>query len=245
MTHCCIVQYCIMNNKRFANIFNLMVFGSLIVSSIYVIIRMVMVAVGIPVPGNRPESDYVLMLLQCMLGLFMMILPGLLAKRLSIQVPNFMHLAFVMFLYCAIYLGEVRDFYNQIPNWDTILHIFSGGMLGALGFSFLVLLNRSDRVPMMLSPLFVGLFAFCFSLTLGVFWEFYEFIIDGLFSLNMQKTRLPDGTPLVGHAALADTIKDLFVDALGAFITAAVGYVSLKYEKGWIEKMQVTVSKTD
>jgi len=234
-----------MDKKRLTTILTLLVFGSLVVSSIYVIVRLIMVSVGIPVPGDRPESDYVLMLLQCLLGIFMMLLPGILARHLSIQVPHFMHIAFIVFLYCAIYLGEVRDFYNLVPNWDTVLHTFSGGMLGALGFSFVVILNRSDQVPVNLSPLFVALFAFCFALTLGVFWEFYEFTFDGLLHLNMQKTMLPDGTPLLGHAAVADTMKDLFVDALGAFIISAIGYVSLKYQKGWVERMQVRVKREE
>ncbi len=232
-----------MDKNRLTRILTLLVFGSLVISSIYVIVRMFMVAFGVPVLGNRPESDYILMLLQCLLGIFMMFLPGILTKRFSIQVPNLMYIAFIVFLYCAIYLGEVRDFYNMAPNWDTVLHMFSGGMLGALGFSFVVLLNRSDQVPVDLSPIFVALFAFCFSLTLGVIWEFYEFIIDGLMHLNMQKTMLPDGTPLVGHAAVADTIKDLFVDALGALLISAIGYVSLKKQKGWIEKIQVMIKR--
>lgn len=204
---------------------------------------MIVTAIGGSFPEDRPESDYVLMLLQCLLGIFMMLLPGILAHRVSIKVPHFMHIAFIIFLYCAIYLGEVRDFYNTVPNWDTILHTFSGFMLGALGFSFVVILNNSDRVPVNLSPLFVALFAFCFALSLGVFWELYEYLFDGLLNLNMQKTRLPNGTLLIGHAALTDTMKDLFVDAIGAFVIASIGFISLKYQKGWIEKMQIHLQR--
>ncbi|HRU29754.1 MAG TPA: hypothetical protein P5082_12350 [Treponema sp.] len=232
-----------MEKKRLIKILTLIVFGSLVVSSIYVIIRMVMVAFGIPLPGDRTENDYILMLLQCMLGIFMMLLPDLISKGVNIQVPNFMHIAYIIFLYCAIYLGEVRNFYNEVPNWDTVMHTFSGGMLGALGFSVVVILNRAERVPVNLSPVFVALFAFCFALTLGVFWEYYEYFFDGIFHINMQKYALPDGTPLTGHDALTDTMKDLFVDALGAFVTSAVGYISLKYQKGWVEKVQVKVQR--
>ena len=116
-------------------------------------------------------------------------------------------------------------------------------MIGALGFSIVTLLNNTEEVPMNLSPLFVALFSFCFAVTLGVVWEFYEFTFDGLLGLNMQKFALEDGTQLIGRAALTDTMIDLFVDAVGALIISIIGYISLKYNKGWIEKLQVRVRK--
>jgi uncharacterized membrane protein YjdF len=142
-----------------------------------------------------------------------------------------------LFLYAAIYLGEVQSFYYRIPHWDMILHGFSGGMLGALAFSFVRLLNKSDRVEMYLSPLFTAMFAFCFSMTLGIFWEIYEYSVDGLLGLNMQKFMAEDGTNFIGRAALNDTMQDVLTDAVGALFTSLVGYVSLKYKKGWVEKV--------
>ena len=91
-------------------------------------------------------------------------------------------------------------------------------MIGALGFSIVTLLNKTEEVPMNLSPLFVALFSFCFAVTLGVVWEFYEFTFDGLLGLNMQKFALENGTQLIGRAALTDTMIDLFVDAVGALL---------------------------
>lgn len=228
-----------MNQSRLTRIIEGIVFISLVLSLLYAVLRLFVVSRQIRLAGDRPESDYVVIILQCLLGIFMMFLPGLLRQKFSIQIPNSMYLAFVLFLYCAIYLGEVRNFYNLFRYWDTILHTFSGGMLGALAFSFIALLNNSERVPMNLSPLFVALFSFCFSVTLGVLWEFYEFLADGLFGLNMQKFILSDGTLLVGHAALTDTILDLFVGALGALGTAILGYISLKHNKGWIDRLLV------
>ena len=187
----------------------------------------------------RTKSDYILMMLQCTLGIIAMLLPGLLTKRLRIVIPSGIYILYVIFLYCAIYLGEVRSFYYSVPHWDTILHCFSGAMLGALGFSFVTLLNNTQRVPVNLSPSFVAVFAFCFALSLGVVWEIYEFTFDGLLGLNMQKFALEGGEPLVGRDALADTMKDLIVDALGALATSIIGYVSIKYRKGWIEKLQI------
>ena len=136
-----------------------------------------------------------------------------------------------------------RLFYYNISNWDNILHTFSGAMIGALGFSIVTLLNKTEKVPMELSPLFVALFSFCFAVTLGVVWEFYEYTFDGLLGLNMQKFALENGTLLIGRAALADTMMDLVVDAVGAFIMSVIGYISLKYNKGWIERLQVKMTK--
>ena len=218
------------------------VFLSLILSIVFLVIHL-FIAPGSeedPQPFERTKSDYVLMLLKCSLGILAMILPSLISRKLRLEIPSVMYVLFLIFLYCAIYLGEVRNFYYDISNWDTILHGFSGAMLGALGFSFVALLNQEDRVPINLSPLFVVIFAFCFAITLGVFWEIYEFSFDGLLGLNMQKAYLEDGTPLAGRMALMDTMKDLILDALGALLTCIIGYISLKYKKGWIEKLQIT-----
>ena len=187
----------------------------------------------------RLKSDYALMLSQCILGIVAMLLPGMLENKFKIAIPSYMLILYTIFLYAAIYLGEVRSFYYNVPNWDNILHTFSGAMIGALGFSIVTLLNKTEKVPIVLSPLFVALFSFCFAVTLGVIWEFYEFTFDGILGLNMQKFGLENGTKLIGRAALTDTMVDLFVDAVGAFIMSVIGYISLRYNKGWIEKLQV------
>ena len=187
----------------------------------------------------RLKSDYALMLSQCILGIVAMLLPGMLENKFKIAIPSYMLILYTIFLYAAIYLGEVRSFYYNVPNWDNILHTFSGAMIGALGFSIVTLLNKTEKVPIVLSPLFVALFSFCFAVTLGVIWEFYEFTFDGILGLNMQKFALENGTQLIGRAALTDTMVDLFVDAVGAFIMSVIGYISLRYNKGWIEKLQV------
>lgn len=194
-------------------------------------------------PHTRLRSDYVLMLLQCIIGIFAMLLPSILKKRMNLVIPSNMMLLFTIFLYCAIYLGEVKSFYYQVSHWDTILHTFSGAMLGALGFSFVTFLNKTERVPLNLSPLFVAAFAFCFAIMLGVVWEIYEFTADSLLATNMQKFALESGQPLVGREALSDTMKDLIVDMIGAFVMSAIGYISLKYKKGWVEKLLLKIKK--
>lgn len=217
------------------------VLATLVASSIFSLVNVILAPAG-PVSGivhEKVRSDYVLMLTQCVLGILLMFLPSILERNWKIDVPGFMHIVFVVFLYAAIYLGEVRSFYYKIPHWDTILHTFSGAMIGALGFSVVKLLNESDKVQINLSPLFVAIFAFSFALAIGAAWEIYEFSFDGFLGLNMQKFALEDGTLLVGRNALEDTMKDLIVDALGALATSIMGYISIRFRKGWLEKFEV------
>ena len=192
-----------------------LVFATLVISAVFVIVMLI----SAPMERDssmgedvRIKSDYMLMLVQCILGIFALFLPGLLEHRINLIIPSRMMIAYALFLYAAIYLGEFRDFYYVIPHWDNILHGFSGGMLGTLGFSLIVLLNKTDRIH--LSPIFVALFAFCFAVSMGVVWEIYEFTVDGILGLNMQKYALQYGTPLVGREAVTDTMYDLIIDLI-------------------------------
>ncbi len=213
-----------------------------LVGSVAYAIAGIATAPAAPSPGLeyvKIKTDYALMLVQCAAGILVMFLPSILERRLKISVPSGMYAVFVIFLYGAIYLGEVQSFYFRFPHWDLVLHSFSGLMLGALSFSIISLLNNTQRVRITLSPAFVAIFAFSFAVAVGVLWEVYEFTADGLLGFNMQKYALENGTVLIGRAALADTMGDLIVDSLGAAVMSLVGYISLKYKKGWISKFIV------
>ena len=192
--------------------------------------------------AGRVRSDYVLMFLECILGVFSMMLPSIIAKRWKIEIPGKVYFLYVLFLWAAIFLGEIRDFYYTIPYWDTILHTFSGAMTGFVGFSLIDILNN-DNEKVTLSPFFIAFFAFCFAIMVGVLWEFYEFTSDGVLGTNMQKYKLKDGTELIGRIALEDTMEDLIVDVIGAFVASGIGYVSLKYKKGWIDDLRIRFKK--
>lgn len=233
-----------LKKRNWARIFIISVLISFIVPAGYLIVRIVFGDSFEFSPGGRGREDYVLMLLQCLLGVVAILVPVRLMHRWDIQIPRGMFLMYIAFLYCAIFLGEVQSFYYVVPHWDTILHTFSGAMLGALGFSMIAIFNNMERIPMNLSPLFVAVFAFCFALAMGGIWEIYEFTADCVLGTNMQKFALDNGTKLVGQAALNDTMKDIIVDAIGAFITSIIGYISLKYQKGWVEKLMIRIKRT-
>lgn len=201
-------------------------FISLALSIVYAFVHFLHAPATVPegMPHAKVKSDYLLMLTQCVLGVVVMLLPSAINRRWSVPIPRKIYILYYVFLYCAIFLGEVFDFYYVIPHWDIILHAFSGAMLSALGFIMVDLLNMNQRVSVDLSPFFESVFAFCFALALGSIWEIYEFAGDMLLGLNMQKAYLADGTALIGKAALLDTMEDMVVDAVAAAIVAIIGY---------------------
>lgn len=208
------------------HVIGVILFLSLILSVVFSFVRFMMAPSEIAEGENytKVKSDYLLMLWQCLLGLIVMMLPSILARRWKIVLPNMITILYYLFLCCAIFLGEVFEFYYLVPHWDTMLHAFSGAMLGALGFELVDFLNKDGGAKVSLSPFFVSLFAFSFALTVGALWEIYEFSFDALLGLNMQKHTTADGVSLVGAAALSDTMKDLIIDALAALAVSVVGF---------------------
>lgn len=206
-------------------------FASLVLASIYTAVRL-MLAPGAGEAGefDMERSDYTLMLIQCLLGIVVMMLPSIIERRWSIPIPNFIYVLYYIFLYCAVFLGEVFSFYYHVPHWDTILHLFSGAMLGALGFILVSLLNDTEKVGVHLSPFFVALFAFCFALAMGAVWEIYEYTIDSIMHLNMQKYMTEAGEVLIGREALLDTMQDIISDAGAALVVSVIGYFSIRRE---------------
>nr|WP_148335139.1 MULTISPECIES: hypothetical protein [Bacillus] len=219
------------------------VLGLLIISVLYAIYMLIIAPSG-PAQNEyeRVKSDYVLMILQCVVGSIIIFLPSKVEKRFHIDIPDIIEIIFFIFLFCAIYLGEVQNFYFKIPYWDLILHCFSAVMLGALGFVIVNFLNDTEKLNIQLPPFFVALFAFCFALTCGTLWEIYEFTADGMLGTNMQKFITADGVVLIGREALADTMEDCIVDAIGALFISAIGYFNLKkQQKSSVKQLQSKV----
>ncbi len=153
------------------------------------------------------------------LTLLLTYLPLLLADRGHIILPPLFQLAILLFLFAAMYLGEIRAYFVRFWWWDIALHIFSGMILGIIGFFLIYFLNQKEQISMVLSTGFIVFFAFSFAVTAGVVWEIFEFATDEIFGLNMQKS------------GLADTMWDLIVDAFGAFITCVAGYFYVQKER--------------
>ncbi|HCC08028.1 MAG TPA: hypothetical protein DEP72_07740 [Clostridiales bacterium] len=217
-------------NYDWKEVIGRILFITFVLCIIYLIFKVVISLTGTMASGvyDQMNNEYVLALILIVLGATVMVLPSIITKKRFVRVPNYMYLFFFMFLYCAMYLGEMERFYYIIPKWDIATHVFSSAMLVVLGFMIVNILNNKERVNTHTSPMFVALFAFCFSLSISIAWEIYEYVFDGLLSLNMQKYALEDGTLLVGHMAISDTMEDVFVSALGAFIIAVIGFFIIK-----------------
>ena len=213
------------NKNKLLKIMYFIVLTSFILPIVYLVIRFIYA--GNDNIGFRDRADYVLMIVECLLGVIVINIPSFLAKKLKFDFPVRLNLMYLVFLYCAIFLGEVNSFYYKVPHWDSVLHCFSSMMLGTFGFMFVSIINKDEKTIVRLSPVFVAFFAFGFALSIGVLWEVYEYLFDGFLGLNMQKFRLEEGALLLGRDALSDTMEDLIIDALGSLVATIVGYLSL------------------
>ncbi len=150
---------------------------------VYIFLRVSVVLVLVAQLFNRNFENVFL----CVLVLFLFSLPSMLEKRLSIKLPDTLEIIILLFIYAAEILGEIGAYYIKHPYWDTVLHTLNGFLCAAIGFSLLDLLNRQKKVAFQLSPVYLAVVAFCFSMTVGVLWEFFEYAMDQLFFLDMQK----------------------------------------------------------
>ena len=132
------------------------------------------------------RADYESVFL-CGLTLVLLILPSVFARRLHIELPGTLEIIVLLFIFAAEILGEINSFYIRVPNWDTMLHTLNGFLCAAIGFALVDMLNRSDHFSFKLSPVYLAIVAFCFSMTVGVLWEFFEYAGDCFLGLDMQK----------------------------------------------------------
>ena len=125
--------------------------------------------------------------LLCVLTLVLFTLPSAFERRLHVDLPDTLEIIILLFIYAAEILGEIQSYYTAFPYWDTMLHTINGFLCAAIGFALVDILNREERISLHLSPFFMAVVAFCFSMTIGVLWEFFEFAMDQMFLFDMQK----------------------------------------------------------
>ena len=153
------------------------------VFAVYVVLRLIVVAeLVLSILRGEYESDFI-----CLLVLILFILPFFIQQNFGIQLPTTLEIIILLFIFAAEILGELEGYFITYPNWDTMLHTTTGFLCAATGFALIDILNRNSRIKFQLSPIYVALAAFCFSMTVGVLWEFFEFGMDRLFHLDMQK----------------------------------------------------------
>lgn len=153
------------------------------VTMVYILLRTSVVLVMLAQIFNRNFENVFL----CVLTLLLFMMPSLMERKLDIALPNTLEIIILLFIYAAEIMGEIGAYYVNYPYWDTVLHTLNGFLCAAIGFSLLDILNRHNEVRFHLSPLYLAIVAFCFSMTVGVIWEFFECTMDQLFFLDMQK----------------------------------------------------------
>lgn len=156
--------------------------------------------------------------------------PAVLGRRFGVHIPAEFQVLAVLFVFAALFLGEIHSYYTRFWWWDIALHASSGLLTGILGFLLVYLLNESEQVDVHMRAHFVGMFAFLFAVTVGTLWEVFEFTMDKVVGTNMQKPMLGD------PSGLTDTMWDMIVNALGALAISVLGWWYMKQrERSFIE----------
>ena len=154
-----------------------------VVFAVYLVLRLIVLASLVSaILRQEYESAFI-----CLLVLFLFMLPFIIQKNFGICLPSTLEIIILLFIFAAEILGELQSYFIQYPYWDTMLHTTNGFLCAAVGFSLIDILNRDAKIKFTLSPVYVALAAFCFSMTIGVLWEFFEFGMDRLFHMDMQK----------------------------------------------------------
>ena len=222
---------------------------------VYVVLRaLVILMMVLQILNGNYENVFL-----CILTLLLLLVPSFVQVNLKIELPTVLEITILIFIFAAEILGEIQSFYVKFPFWDDVLHTINGFLAAAIGFALIDILNRNKRAKINLSPFFVAVVAFCFSMTIGVIWEFFEFSMDTFAGLDMQKdtvvhhitsvalddtksnipvtiTQINDtfvnGQSLgVGgylDIGLIDTMKDLFVNFIGAAVFSIIGFFYIK-----------------
>ena len=153
------------------------------VFAVYTILRLIVLATLVSsILRGEYESAFI-----CLLVLVLFMLPFFIQQNFGIELPSTLEIIILLFIFAAEILGELKCYFITFHHWDTMLHTTTGFLCAATGFALIDILNRNSRIKFQLSPIYVALVAFCFSMTVGVLWEFFEFGMDRLFQMDMQK----------------------------------------------------------
>ncbi len=230
------------------------------IATLYVVLRMLVIIVMVAQFLNANFENVFL----CVLTLILFLVPTFIERKIHIDLPDTLEVIILLFIFAAEILGEIQAYYIQFPYWDTMLHTLNGFLCAAIGFALVDILNRSEKFSISLSPLFLAITAFCFSMTVGVLWEFFECTMDQFLLLDMQKdtvvntissvmldpnhrnapTAIKDITDVIVVTAdgvqhplglggyldigILDTMKDLFVNFVGAVVFSIIGFFYVK-----------------
>jgi len=231
--------------------------------TVYIILRALVITVA---AVSFIRGDYQNFFL-CILSLILFLIPAFVSKNFGIRLPETLQIIVLFFIFASQILGEISGFYVKISIWDSLLHGTTGFLAAAIGFALIDILNRTEKIKFRISPMYMAVVAFCFSMTVGVVWEFFEFSMDWFFGLDMQKDHIIQTISSVSlndttlnevvqienitkvlvetnngtlydlsalgingylDIGIVDTMKDLFVNMIGAFVFSVIGFFYIK-----------------
>lgn len=216
-----------------------------------IIFWLVVVMLGIAIYLLLTKKDInrgrvIFTMIQLVAMLFVLRIAHFIQDKFHFKIPNLLDFVLISFAFSGFILGDVFNFYGKIPYWDSILHTFSGIVIAYIGFIVIEYLDQEYTIPLSVSPLFMSVIVVSVALAIGAVWEIGEYTVDDIFHTNnqqyMESTRSTlynkDDTPLQGHAALDDTMKDLMLDLGGAIVVAGIEYkkIERKQKKALLKK---------
>ena len=195
------------------------------VFTVYIVLRLIVVAILVSsILRGEYENAAI-----CLLVLFLFLLPLFVQRNFGIELPGTLEIIILVFIFASEILGELGCFFINVPNWDSILHTTTGFLCAAFGFALIDILNRNDKIKFQLSPIYVALVAFCFSMTIGVLWEFFEFSVDRLFHMDMQKDTI---VHTISSVMLDPTNKNIPI-TIDGITSVAVNGKNLGFDRQW------------
>ncbi len=201
------------------------------VAVVYFVLRLLVLVTMVRQAMNRNYENVAL----CLFTLVLFLLPSLIERRLRIEFPDVMEIIILLFIFAGEILGEIGAYFTVFQGWDVLLHTMNGFLCAAIGFSLVDMLNRNERFSLSLSPVYMAIVAFCFSMTIGVFWEFFEFTVDRLFLRDMQKDAVVNAISSVmldpaggnTHVIIKDIQDVILVTADGQIPLGVGGYMDI------------------
>jgi len=204
--------------------------------------------IGIFISGDDADiSRGIFVAIQAIILLLLSFGPPTMERRLKLDIPDFLEGIFLIFIIAALILGEVAEFFVKVSWWDDMLHTTSGVLVAITSFSIINTAVKNPNNALSLNSFFIALFVFCFSMTVAVVWELFEFTIDSLASgSNMLRTiDSTTGIPLQGLAAIQDTMHDLILASISTLVVSTIGYFDAKKGMKFFSKWLISPAKNE
>jgi len=137
--------------------------------------------------GETPIEKLVEHLSLCIGAFIALHIPVRMRTKMHVHIPPVIHISIAFMILAHFVLGEVYRFYDHVKHFDKVLHLSGGFIIAICGFSIVRSFSKNEDGSVKLSPFFAAIFSLCFSITLLALWEFFEYAVDSISGINMQR----------------------------------------------------------